>query len=66
MLNLESYMLPMRDIDAKFVRVDKDTDANVRNAAQALSHRNFIFSKMRIIKVLKHELGKCVLHNFLF
>ena len=40
---IESYMLQMREVDAKFVCVDKDTDANVRNAAQALGSHDFIF-----------------------
>jgi len=33
----------MREVDAKFVCVDKETDANVRNAAKALGSHDFIF-----------------------
>jgi hypothetical protein len=33
----------MSEVDAKFVCVDKDTDANVRNAAQALGSQNLIY-----------------------
>jgi hypothetical protein len=40
---VESYMHQMSQVDAKFVCVDKETDANVRNAAHILGSQNFIF-----------------------
>jgi hypothetical protein len=43
MLQIECYMRQMSEIDAKFVCVDKDTDANVRNAAQALGSHDLIY-----------------------
>jgi hypothetical protein len=63
----------MSKVDAKFVCVDKDTDENVRNAAQALSSHDLIYLSVgdspvdgatHLLELLNDDGSGCLLYNF--